>query len=235
MKGATIRTAFYQNDPNGCPIRLISKVGTTLWSASFDAFGYTQFEMGFADKNYLRFQGQYYDVETGLHYNRSRYYEPRLGTFISQDPLGIFAGDNLYLYGPNTLVWIDPLGLACKAIALGLDPFFKNLPGVHWKNWAREGVTRRTVTNRFGRAFHEATDRASHIHFALDHIGESAAAIEEAVRRGKAGFSVATRNMTNAELHHIVDNPELFAKTTFYKGGKECTAEQVSHLFAAVR
>jgi RHS repeat-associated protein len=61
----------------------------------------------------LRFQGQYYDNETGLHYNRFRYYDPDCGRFVSQDPIGFLSGTvNLYHYAPNALNWIDPSGLA---------------------------------------------------------------------------------------------------------------------------
>ncbi|WP_445482651.1 RHS repeat-associated core domain-containing protein [Pseudomonas putida] len=57
----------------------------------------------------LRFQGQYFDHEASLHYNMFRYYDPEMGRFIVQDPLGLM-GDNLYRYGPNPILWIDPLG-----------------------------------------------------------------------------------------------------------------------------
>jgi len=62
----------------------------------------------------IRLQGQYFDAETGLYYNRWRYYCPETGSFISQDPLGLAAGENVYVFGPNAQGWIDPLGLACK-------------------------------------------------------------------------------------------------------------------------
>jgi len=64
-------------------------------------------------ENNIRFQGQYFDEETGLHYNRHRYYNPDTGQFISQDPIGLLGGVNNYQYAPNPLGWIDPLGL-CK-------------------------------------------------------------------------------------------------------------------------
>ncbi|WP_409281003.1 RHS repeat-associated core domain-containing protein, partial [Pseudomonas defluvii] len=63
-------------------------------------------------QNPLRFQGQYHDHETGLHYNRYRYYDPLVGRFISKDPIGYAGGLNLYVYAPNPIFWIDPLGLA---------------------------------------------------------------------------------------------------------------------------
>jgi RHS repeat-associated protein len=59
----------------------------------------------------LRFQGQYFDEETGLHYNNFRYYDPDCGRYISQDPIGLNGGTNLYAYVTNPAAWIDPLGL----------------------------------------------------------------------------------------------------------------------------
>ncbi|EEJ7236655.1 DUF2380 domain-containing protein, partial [Salmonella enterica subsp. salamae] len=60
----------------------------------------------------LRLAGQYYDRESGLHYNLFRYYDPDVpGRFLSSDPIGLAGGINLYRYAPNALGWIDPLGL----------------------------------------------------------------------------------------------------------------------------
>ncbi|MGT9195033.1 RHS repeat-associated core domain-containing protein, partial [Salmonella enterica subsp. enterica serovar Typhimurium] len=59
----------------------------------------------------LRLPGQYFDDETGLHYNLFRYYAPECGRFVSQDPIGLRGGINLYQYAPNPLSWIDPWGL----------------------------------------------------------------------------------------------------------------------------
>ena len=59
----------------------------------------------------IRFQGQWHDVETGLHYNRFRYYDPEVGRFIHQDPIGLLGGFNLYQYAQNPYNWIDLFGL----------------------------------------------------------------------------------------------------------------------------
>ncbi|OQK37867.1 hypothetical protein XM74_c20728 [Vibrio vulnificus] len=64
--------------------------------------------------NSLRFQGQYHDVETGLHYNLARYYDPRTGRFIQPDPIGLLGGINHYQYAPNPVMWVDPHGLCAK-------------------------------------------------------------------------------------------------------------------------
>lgn len=53
-----------------------------------------------------------HDPETGLHYNRHRYYDPSMGRFVSADPVGLAGGFNLHQYVPNPIEWVDPLGLA---------------------------------------------------------------------------------------------------------------------------
>jgi RHS repeat-associated protein len=60
----------------------------------------------------FRFQGQQFDEESGLHYNRYRYYDPGVGRFVSQDPIGLRGGSNLFAYAPNPMGWVDPFGLA---------------------------------------------------------------------------------------------------------------------------
>ncbi|WP_089084267.1 RHS repeat-associated core domain-containing protein [Aquitalea magnusonii] len=63
-------------------------------------------------RNPFRFQGQYHDDESGLHYNRYRYFDPEIGRFISRDPIGLLGDINIHSYAPNPIEWIDPLGLA---------------------------------------------------------------------------------------------------------------------------
>ncbi|MDT3238784.1 MULTISPECIES: RHS repeat-associated core domain-containing protein [Pseudomonas syringae group] len=63
-----------------------------------------------------------FDVETGLHYNTFRYYDPEIGRFTTQDPIGLLGGENLYQYAPNTISWIDPWGLSCRTDYVGRTP-----------------------------------------------------------------------------------------------------------------
>ncbi|MBQ3513248.1 MAG: RHS repeat-associated core domain-containing protein [Lachnospiraceae bacterium] len=85
--------------------------------AGKDNYGRTLQDIG--EKTFIpfRFQGQYEDEETGLYYNRFRYYDPETGQYTQQDPIGL-AGGNLTLYGYvyNTLGEIDPFGLTWKDI-----------------------------------------------------------------------------------------------------------------------
>lgn len=111
---------IYHNDPNGVPIRILEPDGKVVWAAKYDILGKVINLPVCEIDNPLRMQGQYFDSETGLYYNRYRYYDPEIKSFISQDPLGLDAGENIYDYAPNILMWIDPLGLAktCRNISV---------------------------------------------------------------------------------------------------------------------
>jgi RHS repeat-associated protein len=112
---ASVSLYWYQNDPNGCPIRLLSSTGEVLWAASYTAWAEVDLLHAALIDNPIRLQGQYADPETGLSYNRHRYFCPHAGQFISQDPIQLQGGDHLYAFAPNAHAWHDPLGLAkCK-------------------------------------------------------------------------------------------------------------------------
>jgi RHS repeat-associated protein len=104
-------TRLYCVDPNGAPIRVLDSHGRILWAARPGVFGRPEVAVGTTDDNPIRLQGQYEDVETGLFYNRHRYYDSHCGAFVSQDPLGLAGGSNPYEYGPNVTDWLDPCGL----------------------------------------------------------------------------------------------------------------------------
>ena len=111
--------AWYQCDHLGTPQELTDHNGQLAWSAQYKAWGEikeqrSEWAQREGLKNPIRFQGQYHDHETGLHYNRYRYYDPRVGRFISKDPIGYAGGANLFQYASNSTGWIDPLGLARK-------------------------------------------------------------------------------------------------------------------------
>ncbi|MCO7543094.1 RHS repeat-associated core domain-containing protein, partial [Pseudomonas sp. VA159-2] len=109
--------AWYQCDHLGTPMELTDHNGEVAWTAQYKAWGEikearSEWAKQVGLGNPIRFQGQYHDHETGLHYNRYRYYDPRTGRFISQDPISYLGGVNLYQYVPNPIDWIDPWGLA---------------------------------------------------------------------------------------------------------------------------
>ncbi len=104
----------YHLDHLGTPQEITDAKGNIIWAVSFKAYGNLAVAYENQIENNLRFQGQYFDAETGLHYNRFRYYDPNCGRFINQDPIGLAGGNNNYLYVPNPTGWVDPFGLACK-------------------------------------------------------------------------------------------------------------------------
>ncbi|WP_028455420.1 RHS repeat-associated core domain-containing protein [Chitinilyticum litopenaei] len=107
---------YYHTDHLGTPQELLDAEGNLAWSADYKAWGEAKAAISEAAKragisNPLRFQGQYFDHETGLHYNRHRYYDPQIGRFISKDPISLQGGLNIFAYAPNPVEWIDPFGL----------------------------------------------------------------------------------------------------------------------------
>lgn len=102
---------YYQLDHLGTPQELTDFSGEIMWSAKYRAYGNLAVLDVSEIDNPLRFQGQYFDAETGLHYNRHRYYNPSTGRFLTPDPVKLVGGLNSYQYVPNPTGWIDPLGL----------------------------------------------------------------------------------------------------------------------------
>ena len=91
----------------------------TVWSATYDAFGRATVDAASTVTNNLRFPGQYYDAETGLHYNWMRYYDPVTGRYSTSDPIGLEGGVNEYAYvGGNPIVWMDPMGLKAQIVCI---------------------------------------------------------------------------------------------------------------------
>ncbi|MHA4968083.1 RHS repeat-associated core domain-containing protein [Pseudomonas extremorientalis] len=102
----------YQLDHLGTPQELTAPDGEIVWSAHYRAYGeITRLDIGKVD-NPLRFQGQYFDQESGLHYNRHRYYNPDVGRYLTPDLVKLAGGINAYQYVPNPTGWVDPLGLS---------------------------------------------------------------------------------------------------------------------------
>jgi len=102
---------YYHTDQLGAPQVMTDSAGTTVWKASYEPFGKATITTQTIQNN-LRLAGQYFDQETGLHYNWHRYYDPKTGRYISSDPIGLIGGLNTYTYvANNPLKWIDPAGL----------------------------------------------------------------------------------------------------------------------------
>ena len=106
------RWVHYLNDQIGTPERLLDDAGAVACELRRSAWGETDVQPGAKANTPIRFQGQYEDEETGLSYNRARYYDGDLGRFTSADPLGLSSSPHDYVYAPSTLGWVDAWGLA---------------------------------------------------------------------------------------------------------------------------
>jgi RHS repeat-associated protein len=112
---------YYHIDHLGTPLTLTNNNQTLAWGANYTPFGDASiFEN--AVRNPLRFPGQNFDEETGLHYNYFRDYDAGLGRYLESDPLGLAGGLNVYAYANlNPLNTIDPLGLRSNPLQPLLD------------------------------------------------------------------------------------------------------------------
>ncbi|MER6996965.1 putative T7SS-secreted protein [Streptomyces sp. NPDC000410] len=100
----------------GTPNELIDESGIVAWRTRSALWGTTTWAATSTAYTPLRFPGQYFDPETGLHYNYFRYYDPEIARYTCPDPIGLNGGPNHHWYGPNPHAWIDPFGLAlCRA------------------------------------------------------------------------------------------------------------------------
>ncbi|HBF81024.1 MAG TPA: type IV secretion protein Rhs, partial [Streptomyces sp.] len=96
----------------GTPTELIDESGEISWHTRSTLWGITTWSADSSTYTPLRFPGQYFDPETGLHYNFHRHYDPDISRYITADPLGLRPGPNVHTYAPSPLTWGDPLGLS---------------------------------------------------------------------------------------------------------------------------
>ena len=125
------RVLFYHCDQVGTPQTLSNELGECIWEIKQDVWGEAieiKASHNLLEQTNIRFQGQYYDGETGLHYNRYRYYEPHSARYVSKDPIGLLGGlhNTKYVSDPNQ--WVDPMGLQKqKPLEDGLAKYTRTL------------------------------------------------------------------------------------------------------------
>ena len=150
-----IRIYHYHNDHLGTPQELTNALGEVVWLNYSQAWGGSYETKCFAKEldnldvsadllQPIRFQGQFFDGETNLHYNRFRYYDSDVGMFVSRDPIGLLGGDNVFSYAPNPIQWIDPLGLKSTTKTNN-----GKCPSINFL--AKDSVTSRWVTTLTGK------------------------------------------------------------------------------------
>jgi RHS repeat-associated protein len=110
---------YYHNNHLETPEKMTNESGAVVWKADYKPFGEATVDSSSTVVNNFRFPGQYYDSESGLHYNWNRYYDPTTGRYLTADPIGLKGGLNLYVYVLNNSInRKDPEGL---------KPFYGNV------------------------------------------------------------------------------------------------------------
>jgi RHS repeat-associated protein len=148
---------LYHNDHLATPQRLTDEAGMVVWGAGYRAFGLAVVDPTLTVENNLRFPGQYWDSETGLHFNCHRYYVLEIGRYLRADPIGLAGGINPFVYSENNPVnLIDPLGL--DAIYINYDHYpvktpIGKLPLGHGGVVAVDPKTGTTKYYEFGRYY----------------------------------------------------------------------------------
>lgn len=102
-------------DHLGTPVSMFSEVGEKVWDMDLSIYGEVRNLQGWREACPFRYPGQYEDVETGLYYNRFRYYDAEGGFYVSQDPIGLFGGMKAHSYVNDINKWTDIFGLTKQA------------------------------------------------------------------------------------------------------------------------
>ena len=147
------------SDYIGRPVQAYDERGVLVWQADYDIYGNLLNLKG--DRKFVPFRqlGQYEDEETGLYYNRFRYYDPNTGGYISQDPIGL-AGNNPTLYGyvRDINIWVDRFGLNCDRVKKARERQYRmlqddkgfNISPIDWDSYPNIGLNGTFITDRTG-------------------------------------------------------------------------------------
>lgn len=119
------RACSVVSDERGAPVALFDGRGQRVWSTGYSIYGELRDTEGPRGACPFRLLGQAEDEDTGLYYNRFRWYDPKLGLYISKDPAGLLGGERLYAYVSDLFVWYDPFGL------IKAPPSLPDTPGVY--------------------------------------------------------------------------------------------------------
>lgn len=169
----------------GTPVEMYNSKGERTWEVEYDIYGKVRkLVKGSLKDCPFRYQGQYEDEETGLYYNRFRYYSADEGVYISQDPIRLLSKNpNIYAYVRDINIWVDPFGL---------DTFYQlyNNSG----ELVYEGITERNVQDRLKEHASDGKDFSS-VRYVDD-----------------LDNRVESRNMEGSSLYHNKDNKSQLNK-----------------------
>ena len=211
---------YFHTDQIGTPLEMTDVDGQIVWQATYKAWGEIEtLAVNEVEQN-LRFQGQYFDDETHLHYNTFRYYDPEIGRFITQDPIGLAGGYNLYRYAPNPNTWIDPWGWAFKSVNFeGSNELFpvsgnqKNIVTIEM-----QGSRGRDFTEAYKQAGLREADVKAQGKYTWHHLDDFDP------RTGKSTMQLVTRSAHEASLPHtgsVAQFEKHFGLPSGSYGGKD--------------
>ena len=202
----------------GAPTELIAESGTLAWHTRSTLWGTTTWASSSTAYTPLRFPGQYFDPETGLHYNFFRHYDPEVARYSTPDPIGLEGGPNPHWYGPNPHVWIDPLGLAlCRTKPKLEDGNAKE----GWQHINERHISG-TAAGGHGDLMPPTTTRAQ-VEAAADKIVEKGTRISDPNRTIQTFEKRMSVNGMRAVYRLVVDSTDDNRIITFFPVGKSYT------------
>lgn len=118
---ANVEMFYLHNDHLGTPRVVTNQAQEVVWKGHVKPFGEMEVEIE-TITNHRRFPGQHFDIESRLHYNYFRDYDPGLGRYIQSDPIGLEGGFNTYAYvGGNPILFSDPYGLVQGSVTVDIS------------------------------------------------------------------------------------------------------------------
>ncbi|WP_445495973.1 RHS repeat-associated core domain-containing protein [Photorhabdus sp. SF281] len=162
-----IETQYAVSAPTGEPLALFDPAGKRVWRQPKQSlYGLRLAEQ---DENPqldpgLRFAGQLFDEESGLCYNRFRYYLPEAAYYLSPDPTGLWGGENTYSYVQNPTGWVDPFGLAqCPTVKVDKNGRLRSARTTVTPNVLGTGSVTNASSRKYARSLGNNDDDAGHI------------------------------------------------------------------------
>jgi len=199
---------YYHLDRLGTPQGMSNQTGAVVWRADYEPFGKAVVKANTVENN-IRFPGQYFDKETGLHYNYFRDYDPTTGRYIEADPIGLDGGMNLYAYvGGNPISYTDSTGL----LGFGLTEFISSAIGADIDFAKNYFDMRQANTIGADKYFHckancEAASRGVGGVFEASILSEFRELMDEYIKRDSSEACNADRRANNHGRQGGANNP----------------------------